>query len=116
MPTPQGNCNENQFSAAVHRPDGTLYVVYANFNNAVSGNDNRNQILLARSTNGGEIQRPVKVGDYYDLPECDTYQGAGADPGRACVPEKGAQTNSVFRATNYPSGAIEPERTRTRSS
>ena len=50
---------------------------------------------------------PVKVGDYYDLPDCDTYQGR-RDPGRACVPEKGSSTNSVFRASNYPIGAVDP--------
>ena len=32
----------------------------------------------------------------------------GKDPGRACVPEKNATANSVFRATNYPSGAVDP--------
>ena len=34
-------------------PDGTLYVTWANFNNTVTGDDNRNQILLAKSTDGG---------------------------------------------------------------
>ena len=52
---------------------------------------------------------PVKVSDYYDLPDCDTYQGAGADPGRSCVVEKGSSTKSVFRATNYPSGQVDPQ-------
>ena len=33
----------------------------------------------------------------------------GADPGRACVPETGPTTNSIFRATNYPSGAVSPK-------
>ena len=81
----------------------------ANFNNAVSGNENLNQILLAKSTDGGAtFSTPVKVSDYYDLPDCDTYQGAGADPCRACVPEKGDSTVSVFRATNYASGAVNP--------
>ena len=56
------------------------------------------------------VQRSrVMVSNYYDLPECDTYQGAGADPGRACVPEKGSSNDSVFRATNYPIGGREPE-------
>ena len=50
--------------------------------------DNRAQVLLAKSTDGGNtFSAPVKVADYYDLPDCVTYQGA--DPGRACVPEKG---------------------------
>ena len=70
---------------------------------AADPNDNHNQILLAKSTDGGvTFSAPVKVGDYYDLPDCATYQN-GADPGRACVPEKGDTANSFFRATNYPS-------------
>jgi hypothetical protein len=106
--TPQGNCNENQFSQPFTGPDGALYVVYANFNNAVAGADNRNTMLLVKSTDGGAtFGAPVKVADYYDLPDCATYQ-AGQDAGRACVPEKGATTYSVFRAANYPSGAVDP--------
>jgi hypothetical protein len=109
LPTPQGRCNENQFSQPFTAPDGTLYVVYDNFNNTVSGADNRNQVLLARSTNGGaSFSAPVKVGDYYELPDCDTYQGAGSDPFRSCVVEKGPSSNSVFRASNYPIGAVDP--------
>ena len=109
LPTPNGRCNQNQFSQPFTAPDGTLYVVYANFNNVVTGNDNRNQIFIARSINGGKsFSHPVKATDYYDLPDCDTYQGAGADPFRACVPEKGTSHDSVFRATNYPVGAVDP--------
>ena len=108
LPTPQGTCNENQFSDPFTGPDGTLYVAYDNYNNSVTGSDNRNQILLVRSTDGGQtFSAPVKVADYYDLPDCATYQ-AGQDAGRACVPEKGTATNSVFRASNYPSGAVNP--------
>ncbi len=111
VPTPQGRCNENQFSDPFTGPDGALYVTWSNFNNAVTGTDNRNQVLLAKSTDGGAtFGAPVKVSDYYDLPDCDTYQGDGADPGRACVPEKGTSTKSVFRATNYSSGAVNPTR------
>jgi hypothetical protein len=105
--TPNGTCNENQFSDPFVGPDGSLYVVWANFNNTVTGRDNRNQMLLAKSTDGGvTFGSPVKVSDYYDLPDCLTYQGD--DAGRACVPEKGSSTKSVFRATNYPSGAVNP--------
>ena len=112
----RARCNENQFSDPFTGPDGALYVTWSNFNNAVTGTDNRNQVLLARSTDGGAtFGAPVKVSDYYDLPDCDTYQGDGADPGRACVPEKGTSTNSVFRATNYPR-ARSTRRSRTRSS
>jgi hypothetical protein len=107
--TPQGRCNENQDSQPFTAPDGTLYVVYNNFNNTVTGADNRNQVMLARSTDGGvTFTAPVKVSDYYELPDCDTYQGVGADPGRSCLPEKGATTKSVFRASNYPIGAVDP--------
>ena len=74
----------------------------------MSGADNRNQVLLSKSTDGGAtFSTPVKVGDYYDLPDCATYQG-GQDPGRACVPEKGSAMHSVFRAANYPSGQVKP--------
>jgi len=129
-------CNENQFSQPFTGPDGTLYIAYANFNNAVSAGinddggddagsgdaagantagtapaapaDNRNQMLLSKSVDGGNtFLPPVKVSDYYELPDCATYQ-AGQDFGRACVPEKGATANSVFRATNYPSGVVDP--------
>jgi hypothetical protein len=110
VPTPQGTCNENQFSDPFTGPDGALYVVWANYNNAVTGLDNRNQMLLAKSIDGGQtFSAPVKVGDYYDLPDCATYQG-GQDAGRACVPEKGTSMHSVFRATNYPSGAVNPRK------
>ncbi|MDQ1740577.1 MAG: hypothetical protein QOE53_2229, partial [Pseudonocardiales bacterium] len=129
-------CNENQFSQPFTGPDGNLYIVYANFNNSVSAGlpdegdgdgegggeadgggaapnaatpaDNRNQMLLSKSIDGGNtFLPPVKVSDYYDLPDCATYQ-QGKDPGRACVPEKNATANSYFRATNYPSGAVDP--------
>lgn len=110
LPTPKGRCNENQGSQPFVGRDGALYVTFANFNNATSagGKDNHNQMLLARSSNGGRsFSTPVKVGDYYELPDCSTYQG-GQDPGRACVPEKGASQDSYFRASNYPIGAVDP--------
>ncbi len=108
--TPNGPCNENQDSDPFVGPDGSLYVAFDNFNNAsTSGSDNKFQVMLAKSTDGGaSFSAPVKVSNYYDLPDCDTYQGAGADPGRSCVPEKGSSTKSVFRATNYPSGQVNP--------
>jgi hypothetical protein len=84
-------------------------VVWANYNNALaSATDNHNQILLARSTDGGaSFSAPVKVGDFNELPDCATYQG-GADPFRACVPEKGSTNASIFRAANYPYGVVDP--------
>ncbi len=64
-------------------------------------------MLLAKSVDGGNsFSAPVKVADYYDLPDCLTYQGK--DAFSACVPEKGSSTNSFFRAANYPSGAVNP--------
>lgn len=107
LPTPSGSCNQNQFSDPFIGPDGTLYVVYANFNNAVSGSDNRNQVLLVKSTDGGaSFSTPVKASDYYDLPDCFTY--TGQDAGRGCVVNKGTTKTSFFRAANYPSGAVDP--------
>jgi hypothetical protein len=107
--TPHGNCNENQDSQPFTGQDGALYVAFANFNNATKdANDNHNQMLLVKSTDGGQtFGAPVMVGDYYELPDCATYQG-GQDAGRACVPEKGSTANSVFRASNYPVGAVSP--------
>src|SRR3954463_11839760 len=32
LPTPEGSCNENQFSQPFTGPDGTLYVAWSNFN------------------------------------------------------------------------------------
>jgi hypothetical protein len=108
LPTPHGACNENQFSDPFVGPDGALYVAYDNYNNAVSGSENFNQVLLTKSTDGGAtFSAPVLVGNFYDLPDCATYQG-GQDPFRACVPEKGSSQVSVFRATNLPSGAVDP--------
>jgi hypothetical protein len=102
------NCNENQFADPFTGPDGALYIAYNNFNNDVKPGDNRNQIFVAKSVDGGNtFLPPVKASDYYDLPDCATYQG-GQDFGRACVPEKGPTMRSVFRATNYPSGAVDP--------
>ncbi len=108
VPTPEGTCNQNQFSQPFTAPDGTLYVAWANFNNTVTGRDNRNQILLAKSTDGGaSFASPVKVADYFDLPDCATY--TGQDAGRACVPDK-RDGNSFFRAANYPVGVVDPTR------
>jgi hypothetical protein len=133
FPTPQGRCNTNQFSQPFTGPDGALYVLWDNFNVTfakpgegdddpggdgggddagraaapAAGVDNRDQVLLARSTDGGNtFSAPVKVADYYELPDCETYQEA--DPGVACVPEKGESHNSIFRASNYASGAVNP--------
>jgi hypothetical protein len=130
--TPRGRCNTNQFSQPFTGPDGALYVVWDNYNlsgvrpgegddeggdgkrganAAPAAIDNKAQVLLAKSTDGGNsFTAPRKVSDYYDLPDCQTYQGE--DPGVACVPEKGETSNSIFRAANYPSGAVNPRNPR----
>ena len=84
---------------------------HSNYNNQATfgtGPDNRNQILMVKSLDGGTtFTNPVKVSDYYDLPDCPTYQ-QGHDVGRACVPEKNGTANSIFRATNLGSGTVNP--------
>lgn len=107
VPTSLGTCNESTYSQPFTGPDGALYVVFVNLNNSVIAPDNRNQILLVKSVDGGNsFSAPVKVTDYYDLPDCYTYQGQ--DNGRPCVPEKGNTSLSYFRASNYPVGAVNP--------
>ena len=112
--TTASNCNMNQFSQPFTGTDGSLNIVYANFNNqnptpSPANPDNRYQMLLSRSTDGGNtFSSPVKVSDFYELPDCATYQG-GRDAGRSCVPEKATTNNSIFRASNYPSGASDPK-------
>ncbi|HYU57833.1 MAG TPA: sialidase family protein [Actinomycetota bacterium] len=101
---PAGKCNANQFPVPFTAPNGDVYVVSQNFNNNTfyGPGDNHNQILLAKSTDGGShFGPPVKVADWYDLPDCFTY--TGDDAGRACVPTAPLSDRSVFRATNYPS-------------
>ena len=77
--------------------------------------DNRYQMLIAKSTDGGNtFSAPVKVCDYYDLPDCATYQG-GHDPVRACVPEKGGDQQLVLPGDQLPVGRGRPDATRARS-
>jgi len=84
-------------------------VAFNNFNNAVTGSENRSQVLLARSTDGGQsFSAPARVGYFYELPDLAPPTRTARDAGRACVPEKGPSANSVFRASNYPIGAVDP--------
>jgi hypothetical protein len=107
--TPHGACNENEFSQPFTAPDGTLYVVYDNFNTALKdAGDNHDQVLLSKSTDGGvTFSTPTLVANYNDFPDCAVYQ-AGQNPGETCIPEKGTTTNSAFLTTNYPVAAIDP--------
>jgi hypothetical protein len=110
-----GRCDESQFADPFIAPNGDLYVAMVNFNNCNGAlttigfpcgpdpNDNHNQILIVKSTDGGaSFSSPVLVSRYYDLPDCFTY--TNHDFGRACVPTSPASGRSIFRATNYPSG------------
>jgi hypothetical protein len=103
--SPAGTCNANQFPQPFTAPNGDLYVVFQNFNNALAdADDNHNQVLIVKSTDGGaSFGAPVKVSDFNDLPDCLTY--TGHDAGRACVPTAPLSDRSIFRATNYPSAA-----------
>jgi hypothetical protein len=108
---PNGDCDAGIDGQPFVGADGVLYVVQNNFNNLFyDGNDNHNHVLLARSTDGGRsFSPPVVVADYYDLPDCATYQ-AGQDANRSCVPEKNpATSSSIFRAINYATGAVNPK-------
>jgi hypothetical protein len=114
--SPNGGCDNNQFSQPFTASDGTLYVVWSNFNTvdftAANPAAARFQVLVASSTDGGAtFSAPRRVGSYYELPDCPTYTG-GQSPGRACVPEKGPTSNSVFRATQYPAAAVNPRNPR----
>ena len=101
--SPAGTCNSNQFPQPFTAPNGDLYVVFQNFNNALAdANDNHAQILIVKSTDGGAtFSAPVKVSDFNDLPDCLTY--TGHDAGRSCVPTAPLSDRSIFRASNYPS-------------
>ena len=101
---PAGTCDNNQFPQPFVAPNGDLYVVFQNFNNALAdANDNHAQMLIVKSTDGGaSFGAPVKVTDWNDLPDCLTY--TGHDAGVACVPTAPLSDRSIFRATNYPSG------------
>jgi hypothetical protein len=112
---PAGTCDANQFVDPFVAPNGDVYVVFQNFNNCSGSlaafgfpcggdpNDNHNQMLIVKSVNGGAtFGPPVKVTDFYDLPDCFTY--TGQDFGRACIPTAPLSGTSIFRAEDYPSG------------
>jgi hypothetical protein len=111
VPSAKGDCTNDQFSVPFVAPNGDVYVTFVNGNNCNGGHkkcgtdksDNHFQILVVKSVDGGDtFMPPVKVGDYYELPDCLTY--TGEDAGRACVPTAPLSPISIFRATNYPSG------------
>jgi hypothetical protein len=106
-----GTCNGNEFAQPFTAPDGTLYIVYDNFNAGSNfPGDNHFQVFLSKSIDGGNsFSAPVLVGNYNEFPDCPPSQGS-QNPGEegTCLPEKGPTENAVFRTTNYPVGAIDP--------
>jgi hypothetical protein len=100
-------CDNDSFAEPVVAANGDVYVVFANYNNAVSGNDNHNNILEVKSSDGGvHWSSPRRVAKFYDLPDCYTY--TGDDLFRSCVPTQPRSHVSVFRAADYPSAAADP--------
>jgi len=110
-----GGCDNNQFSQPFVGPDGTLYVVWVNYNTVDFGVANpgpaRFQVLVTASRDGGAtFSAPRRAGFFYEVPDCATY--TALDPGRGCIPEKGATNNSIFRVANYPAAAVNPRNPR----
>jgi hypothetical protein len=118
-------CNFNWFPYPFTGPDGALYVLFVNFNNAYAaqpsncpgifspGNtnpcDNHNQILLTKSMDGGvSFSAPVKVADNYQPPDCPTYAGV-SNPTGLCLPEKASSANAVFAVSNFAVGMAHPQ-------
>ena len=105
-----GTCNNSSFSEPFVAPNGDVFVTFINGNNCngafgcgAPATDNHFQMLVVKSTDGGNtFAPPVKVGDYNEVPDCLTY--TGNNPGLACIPTAPLSAKSIFRAANYPSG------------
>ena len=88
---PAGPCNENQILGRSSRLTARCMSSTATSTTRsaapriATGTAGQARLTAARAS-----PRRSRWANYYELPDCDTYQGAGADPGRACVPEKGA--------------------------
>ena len=100
---PSGQCNENQFSDPFVGPDGSLYVAWDNFNNQpTSGTDNHYQVLLAKSTDGGQTfsapgqgQRLLRPARLRHLPGCRRRSGAVVRAGEGLVDEVGVPRDEL---------------------
>ena len=111
LPTPQGRCNENQDSQPFTAPTAPCTSSTTTSTTSSPAPTTATRCCWPdRPTAAPASPRRSRSRDYYELPDCDTYQGAGADPGRACVPEKGASHNSMFRATQLPDRRGRPDR------
>ena len=131
VPTPQGRCNTNQFSQPFTGPDGALYVVWDNFNltgvrpgegddegggdsarsnAAPQGVDNRSQVLLAKSTDGGNTfsapgqgRRLLRPARLRDLP-------GGPGRGSGMRPGEGRDSQLDLPGNELPVGRSQPAR------
>lgn len=89
----------NQGSAVATAPDGTLYVAYEGAD--PSTGYNTDQLVVARSVDGGKSFSASQVARVFDDLDCYPFQRPGA---------QGRQTLSFeqFRINSYPSMAIDP--------
>ena len=101
---PAGTCDANHYPQPFLAPDGTVYVVFQNFNNTPAGpGANNAQVLLVKSVDGGAtFSPPTKVADFNDPPDCASV--TGQNTGFSCIPTAPPSTASIFRVTNYPVG------------
>jgi hypothetical protein len=109
-------CNENQFSQPFVGADGVLYVVYNNFNNAATLNpaqDNRNQILLSRSIDGGNtFRRRSRSPTTTTCPTARPISRATTSAAHACRRRDRRRRRSSGRRTTPPARSIRPTRAR----
>jgi hypothetical protein len=89
----------NQGSQVAVAPNGVLYVAYEGADPATDYNTD--QLVIARSTNGGKSFSTQQIARVYDDFDCYPLQQPGAQ-GRQTL------TNEQFRLNSYPSMAIDP--------
>ena len=110
--TTPSTCNENQFSDPFIGPDrkpvrGLEQLQQSAHDRerqqlpGAAGQVDRRRSDVLGAGPGQSVLQPAQLSAGH-LP------GSGGRSGRSCVPEKGSSTVSVFRATNYPSGAVDP--------
>jgi hypothetical protein len=88
---PAGTCDNNQFPQPFTAPNGDLYVVFQNFNNALGpGGDNHAQMLIVKSTDGGAsftgtstpVEQLPSISDERGTLADQWWQWAALTPGR----------------------------------
>jgi hypothetical protein len=106
-PTENPNaCNFSQGSFPLVGPDGTIYVIYNNFNTSPEAAviDGVAQFLLVKSTDGGNTWTdPVKVGDDFETypHSIPGHEIPSCPPFRPCLPPNG------YRLFSSPSLGID---------